>query len=376
VTIEQSMASAFDQPVGTPAAHVGASPSFDRGAFDRPPTYAAGTALAPPQSEVGAPPWSHEFSWPKWYPIRQGRCKTFVGAELCGMESDMWSMVRALITPAHSVLELGARYGTTSCVLAQATNNSGRVVSVEPDGRVAEALRANRATHRCNFGIFHGTSGFRSQVLMVKHPSGGNKSYEVRTRDARESDKACTAEQATENRGCVLANLPPLALERLSGLIFTALVVDCEGCLGGVLSQALLDARREPPLELLLLEADVPRKVNYFEVHARLERYGFRRIWHLEDSLFEWKAPRHVAYQRGSRPTPSCLEFAQAQGWRCAWNEKRKLHKCGSRLTCLPADVAAGSSEFTRLQVARAKVTKERHAPTRHVHVQYDTRLG
>ena len=60
-------------------------------------------------------------------------CKTFDGAFFCGMEFDEWQLVRGLVRPANAVLELGGRFGTTSCVLAQQTGNSGRVVTVEPD---------------------------------------------------------------------------------------------------------------------------------------------------------------------------------------------------------------------------------------------------
>ena len=77
-------------------------------------------------------------------------CKTFVGRGengtgprsnrkgriRCGIEWDEWVLVEALVSPSHTVLELGARFGTTSCALARATGNSGRVVAVEPDASV------------------------------------------------------------------------------------------------------------------------------------------------------------------------------------------------------------------------------------------------
>lgn len=66
-------------------------------------------------------------------------------------------MVNALITPAHSVIEFGARYGTTSCMLAAATLNSGRVAVVEPDLSAHRDLLHNRGTHRCNFHAVLGT---------------------------------------------------------------------------------------------------------------------------------------------------------------------------------------------------------------------------
>ena len=230
------------------------NPLVGSAAFDPSPSYLVGSAWAPPGSEVGARP-GQTVPWAKWYGIRTNPCKTFVGASFCGIEQDMWTMVRALINPSHTVLELGARYGTTSCVLAEATNNSGKVVSVEPDPQVHAALRDNRQTHSCNFAILRGTAGVRPQVLAATYAgSTDKKQYEVRTRDAEPSDAAASH----------LPRLDFVALERLTGLGFTALVVDCEGCLAGVLTDALL-RREHPRLELLLLEQDVHKRVNYAE---------------------------------------------------------------------------------------------------------------
>ena len=100
--------------------------------YDAPAPFLTGSARAPPQSELGLRA-AATFSWGTWWPIRQGACRTFKGANPCGIESDMWTLARALVAPHHAVLELGGRYGTTSCVLAEVTNNSGKVVSVEPD---------------------------------------------------------------------------------------------------------------------------------------------------------------------------------------------------------------------------------------------------
>ena len=69
-------------------------------------------------------------------------CGSFGGAGQCGIEQDEWVAVEALVPPDATVLEFGARYGTTSCWLAHATRNSGRVVAVEPAARVHEALQA------------------------------------------------------------------------------------------------------------------------------------------------------------------------------------------------------------------------------------------
>ena len=44
--------------------------------------------------------------------------------------------VRKLISPSDQVMEVGSRYGSTSCEVAVRQNNSGKLVTVEPDHRV------------------------------------------------------------------------------------------------------------------------------------------------------------------------------------------------------------------------------------------------
>ena len=286
--------------------------------FTAPLGYPAESALAPPQSEVGAAydaAGNEQFSWAEWWPVRNGPCKSFADANPCGIESDMWTLVRALMSPSATVLELGARYGTTSCVIAQAINNSGRVVSVEPDARALVALRQNLLSHRCNVGVFNGTVGRNAQSLLTDSASYDRQRYQTRTHDAADANAAAASStRSTRNALLRLDHLTVAALERLSGLTFDTLVVDCEGCLDDVLSDALLER-----LNLILIETDVPRKVNYVRWHLRLVSSGFVRIWRLEDSMYKSFAPMHVAYQRVGTPRlPSCIEYAKLQaGWRC-----------------------------------------------------------
>ena len=313
--------------------------------FDPSPGFAADAALAPPQCEVAAAPGGN-YSWAKWFPIRQGPCKTFLGASPCGIESDMWTLARALLSPSHSILELGARYGTTSCVLAQVTRNSGRVVSVEPDPSAHAALRHNIRAHQCNVAVWRGTVGQTPQSIL--DPTR-NLTYDRRTR---------TAAHGEASLPCV----SPADLERLAGFAFDAWVIDCEGCLTDALSPEVLH-RVGPRLELILLEADQPSRVSYSRWHLRLEAAGFRRIWRLADSLYGGFGPAHMAYQRGDRPLPSCRDFALHQpGWRCV----HKLEHvrpgfdnpsltCGSRMTCLSAAVVNGSREDRELQRERQR---------------------
>ena len=88
-------------------------------------------------------------------------CRTFDGAFFCGMEWDEWNLVRALVQPHNVVLELGARFGTTSCVLAERTGNNGNVVAVEPDPKAHKQLLRNRQRH-----VRHNTASNRVDLTI------------------------------------------------------------------------------------------------------------------------------------------------------------------------------------------------------------------
>ena len=54
------------------------------------------------------------------------------------------------------VLELGARYGSVSCVINSKISNKSNQVVVEPDSRVWDILERNKKTNNCNFNIVKG----------------------------------------------------------------------------------------------------------------------------------------------------------------------------------------------------------------------------
>ena len=322
--------------------------------YDAPAPFLTGSARAPPQSELGLRA-AATFSWGTWWPIRQGACRTFKGANPCGIESDMWTLARALVAPHHAVLELGGRYGTTSCVLAEVTNNSGKVVSVEPDPKAHNALRANLRAHACRVGVFRGTIGTRDQVLPSQDAVGRKRTYDMQTRDAPAASRG--GEGITP-----LARLTVTELAMYVGLVaFDVIVLDCEGCMPDALSD---EALTQPTLSLLIFEADFNRHrpFSYGVWHVKLLRFGFRRVWRVQDAFYGAAAPTHMAYQRGARPTPTCAGFAAAQlHWRCRRRVTRvrpgfnlSTLECGSRLTCLAAEVVTGSREEWEVKRALA----------------------
>lgn len=225
-----------------------------------------------------------------------GPCRTFKGANRCAMEWDIWVIVRALVRPVHSVIEFGARYGTSSCVLADATGNSGQVVSVEPDASVYEALAHNREMHKCNFHIVKGTVA--STALQHAGVGKAHSSYAFTT----------SAAGVRNTNGKVLPNLGLHDVERATGLKFDVAVVDCEGCLDHVLGDgkggagALVDQ-----LDLIIIELDGG------PVHAQMyQRWsnsfhtrGFMRVWVSQDTMDPFAAwSKNLYYNAWQRIKP------------------------------------------------------------------------
>ena len=118
-----------------------------------------------PRLPVASAIWPQELE-PHVCHDKNASCRIFSGpAEMkCGIEWDEWMLVRALVRPNDTVLELGARFGTTSCALAAATRNSGKVVAVEPDASVIHHLLQNQ--RRCAFAALHGAVGEKPLAFL------------------------------------------------------------------------------------------------------------------------------------------------------------------------------------------------------------------
>ena len=143
--------------------------------LSRAPGFAADDVVSIPPQEVAFRVDGHELH-KNPTSVQNKACRTYVNATRCAMEWDMWLIVRALVRPRHSVIEFGARYGTTSCMIAAAKQNSGRVVAVEPDPSAHAPLLHNRDSHKCNFHVVRGTTsaaaGLRMATLIQWRPIG------------------------------------------------------------------------------------------------------------------------------------------------------------------------------------------------------------
>lgn len=293
---------------------------------------------------------------------------TTYGTARWGIEHDEWMMVDELIHPNHTVIEFGARYGTTSCRLARATGNSGLVLGVEPQHTscvrfdlLRNVLRNGCAVHL----VAGGTVGDRSLTLLGADP-GDRRGYSMRTSNdnvdeyasARMDDSTLHREKKKRvSTKSALPNWRHPDLEVRVGSRFNAALVDCEGCIRHALSGGLLKQ-----LDLILIEEDgVPEQPPplpmptpadiaaytqarnataghraYAGWRAYLAAQGFVQIWRSEDTLgrARWSSQiAHAAWQRvgtGSPVRDRCREAVERTRLprsllRCAPYSKQKL---------------------------------------------------
>ena len=196
-------------------------------------------------------------------------------------------------------------------MLANLTENSGRVLSVEPDQRVHAQLLSNREAHRCNFHLLRGSLGTSPLSLLNRgDDKEGNYGSMFRVSGGESGG------------GETLPHMTFREAERYLGGNIDTLLIDCEGCLGSFLDgqEELLDT-----IDLLLLEEDMlmigPRNESYegrwFDV---FRAHGLKMIWRTRDSTAprqHWsRILRHSAWSRsGLAGRPSCREYAQARSY-------------------------------------------------------------
>jgi len=235
-------------------------------------------------------------------------------------------MVTALVTPSHSVLELGGRFGTTSCALTGATANSGRVCSVEVDHTVRPAALANRAAHKCNFALLGGSVS--AETLRVTSYS----SYATETRVVSDGAKATH----------IVPRISFADLEARLGWRIDTLLIDCEGCISSLLGAAD-DGRILDGIRLILMEHDLPWRVGhggYGSYFALFRRRGFEQVW-LSIDTFDHHQPwsrmmKHSAWVRTRGGTaPAVGDSALASLRRACPEFARVRNYSHSRLACL-----------------------------------------
>ena len=159
------------------------------------------------------------------------------------------------ITPDCVVLELGARYGTVSCIINKKLSNPMNQVSVEPDERVHKALEENMIRNNCNFHI---VKGFISRTPMKLSTYdgflGGYATYSTKVENS---------------------TIPSYTIEEIEAkynLKFNTLVADCEGFLEQFFDE---NPHLYDQINLMLIEKDRDDTCNYSKILDNLKSHGF-----------------------------------------------------------------------------------------------------
>jgi FkbM family methyltransferase len=156
------------------------------------------------------------------------------------------------------VLELGARYGSVSCVTNLKLTDKTKHVVVEPDGRVWEALEANRKHNKCEFRI---VKGFISK-----------KKLDLKNLNVWYNGYGATAFENEDTK------IPSYSLDEIANnLRFNVLIADCEGYLETFFNE---NPEIIPGLRMVIFEADYVAKCNYDNVKEKLAAAGLRAVDH------------------------------------------------------------------------------------------------
>lgn len=154
------------------------------------------------------------------------------------------------IQPDDIVLELGARYGTVSCVINSKLKDKNNQVSVEPDPSVHTALMKNIKNNNCNVNVI---KGFISRKkLDIKINGYGSR--------------------GKENKNSKLKSYTLEDVEEKFNLKFNVLVADCEGCLETFLDE---NPKLIKNLNKIIFEYDRPDVCNYNKIEELLYKNHF-----------------------------------------------------------------------------------------------------
>jgi FkbM family methyltransferase len=216
----------------------------------------------------------------------------------CQRELMVHELVYKYIQSSDVVLEIGARYGTTSSAIAYQLQNSGKQVSVEPDSTVWSYLEENRRSHFCNYWIYHGAisdipytisyQGYETRTFPDLISSSSSSSVSPSDTSNSSSTSSSSSEPAA-----VASFMSMHQLQSLLNLQFNVLVIDCEGCLSHLLPGSIHHLKRVlKHIRLILLEADMSNTapnckqgcVDYNQWIKKFQETGYRFLEESSDS--------------------------------------------------------------------------------------------
>eukprot|EP00928_Gymnodinium_smaydae_P064018 TRINITY_DN47457_c0_g1_i1.p1 TRINITY_DN47457_c0_g1~~TRINITY_DN47457_c0_g1_i1.p1 ORF type:complete len:404 (-),score=97.68 TRINITY_DN47457_c0_g1_i1:79-1290(-) len=263
----------------------------------------------------------------------------------CTAEVPNHEMVMNFLDSGMTVLELGARYGTTTCAIASQLQNSGRIVAVEPDESALKALKVNLVNHNCNATVVHGVIGTVARQIQrlgdITHalePKEPGRPPAWWLEQHPEVKSQLPPGEPEPQPGPWAPALPFGELETRMGMNFDALVADCEGCVENFLNENP-DALKK--LQMIIIEADwghfdghhdgrcTETCVDYHKVMDKLLNNGFELV-----HIF-----REQEEGRASRDIPDCCPWIHHFAFGRKW--KRGLPAEGTGLLQISASSAS-----------------------------------
>jgi FkbM family methyltransferase len=192
--------------------------------------------------------------------------------DISNIEKKEQELAEQYIEENDVVFELGARYGSVSCIINSKLKCKTNQVVVEPDERVWEALERNKKVNNCEFHIVKGfVSNRKLGLTNLNFFYGGYGA----TFTVQEDSKIPSYTMAE--------------IKEKYNLTYNVLVADCEGFL-----EVFLDENKEiyDTLRLMIFEADYPNKCNYEKIRKTLKEKGFKEeltghqnVWKKNENL-------------------------------------------------------------------------------------------
>jgi len=188
-------------------------------------------------------------------------------------EKEEQMLVRQYIPPDATVLEMGARYGTVSCVLSEVLNDPTRHVAVEPDPSVIESLKKNRENNGGKFHIYEGVVSSHGYELQFIDPKFEYHEYGTHTK--------MTDNPTVENKSLD-------EIEKKYNLHFDCVVADCEGFFYDFVKE---NKERVKSMRVIIYEQDgVPWSdmiSKYEELDSILESINFKREFSIQHPKYK-----------------------------------------------------------------------------------------
>lgn len=203
----------------------------------------------------------------------------------CSMEWHEHQMVKKFLPPHSTVLELGSRYGLTSCHVANKQGNSGKLVAVEPDPTVALANSINARARKCTYHFEKGAVG---NTQLEYHATPNRRDW--RAQYGATTKPAGSPKDTEETVVTPVKMLTLEGLEKKHNLKFDAVIADCEGC--------FLQVVKENPgflnqIHTLIIEMDGSNpdgsRPDYAGLEQQLNAAGLNQVGELDSRFLKDK---------------------------------------------------------------------------------------